>query len=44
MVRMIAGHGELVLLPDEGHLLAASDHLVLERLDQWLPEVLQVGV
>ncbi len=37
MVRMIAGHGELVRLPGDGHLLAKSDAIVWERLEEWLP-------
>lgn len=39
MVRMIAGHGDLVVLND-GHLLARSDDAIVERLDEWLPGVL----
>jgi len=41
LVRAIAGTGELVVLPDDGHLLARSDRIVIERLDEWLPEVLR---
>ncbi len=37
MVRMIAGHGELVRLPGDGHLLAKSDAVLWERLEEWLP-------
>jgi pimeloyl-ACP methyl ester carboxylesterase len=40
IVRMIAGSGELVVLPGDGHLLGRSDDIMLERLDEWLPEVL----
>ncbi len=40
MVRMIAGAGELVALPGDGHLLAKSDAIVWERLEEWLPPVL----
>ncbi len=40
LVRMIAGHGELVVLPGEGHLLARSDEIIVERLEAWLPPVL----
>lgn len=43
MVTMIAGHGELVRLPGDGHLLAKSGDIMWERLEQWLPDVLQVG-
>ena len=37
MVCMIAGHGELVRLPGDGHLLARSDEAMWERLESWLP-------
>lgn len=37
MVQMIAGHGELVRLPNDGHLLAKSDTAIWERLEDWLP-------
>lgn len=37
MVRMIAGHGEVVRLPGDGHLLAKSDDIIWERLEEWLP-------
>jgi hypothetical protein len=37
MVRMIAGTGELVRLPGDGHLLAKSDAAIWERLEEWLP-------
>ncbi len=40
IVRMIAGSGELVVLPGDGHLLGRSDDIMLEKLDDWLPEVL----
>lgn len=40
MVRLIAGAGELVVLPGDGHLLGRSDDVMLERLDEWLPPVL----
>ena len=42
MVQMIAGSGEVVLLPGDGHVLARSDAAITERLDEWLPEVLHV--
>jgi fermentation-respiration switch protein FrsA (DUF1100 family) len=38
MVRMIAGHGELVLLPGTGHLMSESATAIRERLAEWLPE------
>jgi len=37
MVQMIAGTGELVRLPGDGHLLAKSDAMIWERLEEWLP-------
>jgi pimeloyl-ACP methyl ester carboxylesterase len=39
MVKMIAGSGELVVLPGDGHLLGRSDDIMLEKLDEWLPGV-----
>lgn len=42
MVRMIAGSGELVRLPGDGHLLAKSGDAMWERLEEWLPGVLGV--
>ncbi|MCB0998999.1 MAG: hypothetical protein R2713_17335 [Ilumatobacteraceae bacterium] len=40
MVRMIAGTGELVALPGDGHLLAKSGDVLWETLESWLPPVL----
>jgi len=40
MVRMLAGSGELVRLPGDGHLLAKSGDIIWERLEEWLPAVL----
>lgn len=40
VVAAIAGHGEVVMLPGDGHLLAKSDAVITERLDEWLPPVL----
>jgi hypothetical protein len=37
MVRMIAGSGELVRIPTDGHALAKSGPVLLERLEEWLP-------
>ena len=37
MVRMIAGAGEVVRLPGDGHALAHSGEILQERLDEWLP-------
>jgi predicted alpha/beta hydrolase family esterase len=43
MVRMIAGAGEVVRLPGDGHLLAKSGDVIWERMEQWLPGVLALG-
>ncbi len=40
MVRMIAGTGELVMLPGDGHLLERSHDAINEHLEAWLPAVL----
>ncbi len=40
VVAAIAGHGEVVMLPGDGHLLGKSDATITERLDDWLPPVL----
>lgn len=40
VVAAIAGHGEVVMLPGDGHLLGKSDAAITERLDGWLPPVL----
>lgn len=40
MVQMIAGYGDLVVLPNDGHALGRSDDAIIERLDEWLPQVL----
>jgi len=37
MVQMIAGCGEVVRLPGDGHLMAKSDDIIWERLEEWLP-------
>jgi pimeloyl-ACP methyl ester carboxylesterase len=38
VVRMLAGHGDVVLLPGNGHLLRESAVEVHERLASWIPE------
>jgi len=38
MVRMIAGHGDLVVLPGTGHLLSEAGPELRERLAAWIPE------
>ncbi|MEN9821623.1 MAG: hypothetical protein RLZ04_49 [Actinomycetota bacterium] len=40
MVSAMAGCGEVVRLPGDGHLLAKSDDVIRERLEQWLPPLL----
>jgi dienelactone hydrolase len=40
MVRMLAGTGELVMLPGDGHLLERSHDAINEHLEAWLPAVL----
>jgi hypothetical protein len=42
VVAAIAGHGDVEILPGDGHLLANSDDTIVERLDTWLPEVLDL--
>ena len=42
VVAAIAGNGEVVMLPGDGHLLAKSDDVIIERLDDWLPAVLRL--
>ncbi len=41
-VQLIAGSGEVVVLPGDGHVLSKSDAVITERLDDWLPDVLGV--
>lgn len=40
MVRMMAGTGELVVLPGGDHLLASSKDVILRRLMEWIPGTL----
>jgi pimeloyl-ACP methyl ester carboxylesterase len=42
-VQAIAGSGDVVVVPGDGHLLGKSDDLLAERLDEWLPAVLGVS-
>jgi hypothetical protein len=42
MVQAMAGSGEVVILPGDGHLLAKSDEVITERLNDWLPSALGV--
>ncbi len=39
IVAAMAGQGHVVVCEGDGHLLEHSGALILERLDQWLPEV-----
>jgi pimeloyl-ACP methyl ester carboxylesterase len=38
VVQMLAGHGEVVLLPGAGHLLTQAATELRERLSAWIPE------
>lgn len=38
MVRMIAGHGDLVILPSTGHLMSEAGPDLRDRLGAWIPE------
>jgi len=40
IVVAMAGYGDLVRLPGDGHLLARSEEIIWERLWEWLPGVL----
>jgi pimeloyl-ACP methyl ester carboxylesterase len=40
VVKAMAGHAELVVLPNDGHLLAKSGDILFERLLGWIPTVL----
>jgi pimeloyl-ACP methyl ester carboxylesterase len=40
IVRDLAGSGELVVIPGDGHLLAKSTDILRERLLEWLPPTL----
>lgn len=40
IVAAMAGHGEVVICPGDGHLLGKSKHLMMERLDEWISDVL----
>lgn len=42
MVQALAGNGEVVTLPGDGHLLAHSDDAIISRLDAWLPAALEI--
>lgn len=38
--QLAGGHGELVILPGEGHLLAGAGETLRNRLSSWIPEQL----
>src|SRR5262249_32281763 len=40
IVKEIAGVGELIVVPNDGHRLAKAGPIIEERLSEWLPEVL----
>lgn len=40
--QLAGGHGELVVLPEEGHLLAGAGAVLRERLSTWIPDRLRV--
>ena len=42
VVRLLAGHGDLVILPGAGHLLEEARDELRELLGQWIPERLGV--
>ena len=42
MVRMIAGHGDVVVLQGDGHLLVNGHDAIVTRLDAWILEVLSL--
>jgi pimeloyl-ACP methyl ester carboxylesterase len=43
VVREIAGTGELIICPNDGHLLGRSRDILWERMLEWIPEVLAVS-
>jgi pimeloyl-ACP methyl ester carboxylesterase len=38
VVQMLAGHGEIVVFPDTGHLLSEASGELRDRLYEWIPE------
>ena len=44
IVAAMAGRGEVVVCLGDGHLLVKSGELILDRLEQWIPETLGVSV
>ncbi|MEY2406647.1 MAG: hypothetical protein QOG39_1563, partial [Acidimicrobiaceae bacterium] len=41
VVREIAGHGDVVVLPGAGHLMAEEGPALLTRLLEWIPATLE---
>jgi len=37
VVQQLAGHGEVVVLPGNGHLLTEAADEIRERLEEWIP-------
>jgi pimeloyl-ACP methyl ester carboxylesterase len=42
IVAAMAGRGDVVVCTDDGHLLSKSRELILDRLEQWIPETFGV--
>jgi hypothetical protein len=40
VVREIAGTGELIICPNDGHLFARSRDILWERMLEWIPDAL----
>ena len=40
IVAAMAGRGEVVVCPGDGHLLVKSGEFIIDRLEQWIPETL----
>jgi pimeloyl-ACP methyl ester carboxylesterase len=43
IVAAMAGRGEVVVCPGDGHLLSLSGADILQRLDEWIPSTLSSG-
>ena len=43
VVAAIAGYGDVEILTGDGHLLAKSDDIIVERLDEWLAAALELS-
>ncbi len=42
IVAAMAGRGDIVVCPNDGHLLTRSKDLILDRLETWIPSVFDV--